>query len=115
MLTLGHKEPIEKCRSGSWTALHSLSAAIYLCECARGLLALEPCRKRVDGADVRGFNFLSRFCPTYSQNEPVMSYGFIMCVKKTEVGPQPSPPWAPIDIMQKRNDSFSPFSFLQGR
>ena len=26
--------------------------------------------KRVDGADVRGFNFLSRFCPTYSQNEP---------------------------------------------
>ena len=28
-------------------------------------------RKRVDGADVREFNFLSRFCPTYSQNEPV--------------------------------------------
>ena len=33
------------------------SVQIYLCECARGLLALAVARKRVDGADVRESTF----------------------------------------------------------
>ena len=32
--------------------------------------------KRVDGADVRGFNFLSRFCTNHSHNEPTGSCAF---------------------------------------
>ena len=44
-------------QSNLGTHSHALSAEIYLCECARGLLALAPRRKRVDGADVQESTF----------------------------------------------------------
>ena len=64
MWTARRLSPVHKAVDGRKqnprTRRHALSAGIYHWTCARGLLALEAARKRMDWADARGINLWSR-------------------------------------------------------